>query len=73
MFFLGFCPRSLHLNIHGLFQVKGDEYVIVNYEQNITEYCSIVIKLLLTNIEYLMHVVCAIKFLSTVFGIEDSV
>jgi len=33
-FFLGFCPRSLYFNINGLFQVKGDEYTIVNHEEN---------------------------------------
>lgn len=33
-FFLGFCPRSLYLNINGLFQVKGDEYMIANHEEN---------------------------------------
>lgn len=34
LFSLGFCPRSLYLNINGLFQVKGDEYMIVNHEEN---------------------------------------
>lgn len=32
--FLDFCPRSLYLDINGLFQVKGDEYMIVNHEEN---------------------------------------
>lgn len=57
-FFLGFCPRSLFLNINGLFPVKWDEYMIVNHEEN-----DAVSYLVLNNTEYLMHVVCAMKLL----------
>lgn len=45
-------------NLSGLFQVKGDEYMTVNHEEN-----HAVTYWLLNNAEYLMHVVCAMKLL----------
>lgn len=53
-FFLVFVQKP---SIKGLFQETGDEYMIVNHENDAEFY------LVINNAEYSMHVVCAMKLL----------